>query len=237
MTIGIYYITNVVNGKYYIGSSLHIERRFKEHLNGLNKNKHHNRSLQFEWNSFGQSSFVFSIVDKLSSANAATVFSLEQFYLDAVKDWASVYNISRDTTNWVLGIKYKDSNYYSWNKEKKVFVVAYRVNGIQLKFGYFEDEEDAKCKVDYLKSLTKLQLIEYHKNIDPCKLTRKNNNNLVIMGEARRRSFKGYSFDKKRNVWRVRFPVTGKTANFGSFKFEKDAQKKVEEIISNGRCN
>lgn len=36
MTIGIYKITNTVNGKVYIGKSHNIEERFKQHIEGLN---------------------------------------------------------------------------------------------------------------------------------------------------------------------------------------------------------
>lgn len=31
MSIGIYKITNLLNGKIYIGQSIHIEKRWKEH--------------------------------------------------------------------------------------------------------------------------------------------------------------------------------------------------------------
>lgn len=36
---GVYQIYNTVNGKRYIGSSIHIEQRFKEHLRNLRANK------------------------------------------------------------------------------------------------------------------------------------------------------------------------------------------------------
>jgi predicted GIY-YIG superfamily endonuclease len=41
MTIGIYKITNTINGKYYIGSSTRIEHRIQEHKCYLGQNKHH----------------------------------------------------------------------------------------------------------------------------------------------------------------------------------------------------
>ena len=34
MTTGIYKITNLINGHIYIGQSINIERRFREHKNG-----------------------------------------------------------------------------------------------------------------------------------------------------------------------------------------------------------
>lgn len=43
---GVYQIYNTINGKRYIGSSIHIEQRFKEHLRNLRANKHANAHLQ-----------------------------------------------------------------------------------------------------------------------------------------------------------------------------------------------
>lgn len=39
--IGVYLITNNINGKMYIGSSINIERRWKEHLRDLRNGNHH----------------------------------------------------------------------------------------------------------------------------------------------------------------------------------------------------
>ena len=49
-TIGIYKIINKVNGKYYVGSSLNINKRWSVHKSALSKNKHHNDHLQNAWN-------------------------------------------------------------------------------------------------------------------------------------------------------------------------------------------
>ena len=60
---GVYQIYNTVNGKRYIGSSIHIEQRFKEHLRNLRANKHVNAHLQSAWNKYGEHSFVFEEVE------------------------------------------------------------------------------------------------------------------------------------------------------------------------------
>lgn len=39
---GIYQIYNPINNKRYIGSSINVERRLKEHLRNLEKNRHCN---------------------------------------------------------------------------------------------------------------------------------------------------------------------------------------------------
>lgn len=59
MTSGVYEIRNVVNGHKYIGSSLHVAKRFRLHLNKLRTNQHCNPYLQRAWNKYGESNFVF----------------------------------------------------------------------------------------------------------------------------------------------------------------------------------
>lgn len=65
--IGIYKITNNIDGHCYIGQSINIERRFEEHVNSNNTNKY----LRDEMNKYGVNNFTFDIVetcdkDKLS---------------------------------------------------------------------------------------------------------------------------------------------------------------------------
>lgn len=60
--IGIYKIQNNVNGKIYIGQSVNIEKRWKEHIYELNANKHINKHLQSAWNKYGKNNFDFTIV-------------------------------------------------------------------------------------------------------------------------------------------------------------------------------
>ena len=61
MNSGIYKITNLVNDKFYIGSSKDLERRKKEHFNHLRKNKHCNSHLQRSWNKYGEENFKFEV--------------------------------------------------------------------------------------------------------------------------------------------------------------------------------
>ena len=65
MKSGIYKITNVKNGKFYIGSAKDIDRRWWEHKNDLKKNKHKNPKLQHAWDFYGENSFEFIILENV----------------------------------------------------------------------------------------------------------------------------------------------------------------------------
>lgn len=62
--IGIYKIENIVNGKVYIGQSVNIEQRWKNHKYHLNNSTHYNDYLQRSWNKYKSDNFKFSILEE-----------------------------------------------------------------------------------------------------------------------------------------------------------------------------
>lgn len=60
---GIYCIENTVNNRKYIGLSRDIRRRWNEHKSELRNNCHANIYLQRAWNSYGEKSFSFNIIE------------------------------------------------------------------------------------------------------------------------------------------------------------------------------
>ena len=94
MKSGIYKITNLKNGKFYIGSSKDIERRWWEHTNELDKNIHINKKLQNAWNFYGKDNFKFEIIEELK--NEKLLLEREQHYLDTFQPYRNNigYNIA-----------------------------------------------------------------------------------------------------------------------------------------------
>lgn len=105
MSSGVYLIENMCNGKIYVGSSIHIERRFIEHRSSLNTGAHHNRHLQNAWNKDGGDAFRFRVLLYCDKAHLVTS---EQGALDYFRDrdgTDSLYNLNFDvkivsTTEW-----------------------------------------------------------------------------------------------------------------------------------------
>ena len=58
---GVYTIHNTVSGNTYIGSSRAFKRRFMQHRAALHGGKHQNRHLQYAWDKYGESAFVFKV--------------------------------------------------------------------------------------------------------------------------------------------------------------------------------
>jgi group I intron endonuclease len=69
MTCGIYKIVNLINKKIYIGSSVKIEKRWREHINALRKGCHENILLQRNFNKYKEKNFLFKIVKRVPKSH------------------------------------------------------------------------------------------------------------------------------------------------------------------------
>lgn len=98
MISGIYQIE--CNGKVYIGSSNHIDRRWKEHIYLLDRNAHPNNYLQNTYNRYGLNSFVFTVLEECSINE---LLDREQHYLDIVFSCGNTYNIAKNASSGMLG--------------------------------------------------------------------------------------------------------------------------------------
>ena len=79
MSSGIYQITNSINDKVYIGSSVNLVTRKRDHFKTLRKNKHQNQHLQNAFNKYGESCFDFSI---LHECDIDMLIVFEQYFID-----------------------------------------------------------------------------------------------------------------------------------------------------------
>lgn len=77
---GIYAIRNTVNDKFYVGSAVKFSRRKAQHFHLLRNGKHHSIRLQNAWNRYGESNFVFEILECIE--NILTLVDIEQRWID-----------------------------------------------------------------------------------------------------------------------------------------------------------
>lgn len=82
---------NKVDGKCYIGSTNCIRTRIMTHLRDLRKNNHGNQRLQTAWNSYGEESFVFELMEKCQD-DRLMLMEREQHYMDTN---VSDYNVCK----------------------------------------------------------------------------------------------------------------------------------------------
>lgn len=140
MTIGIYSILNKVNHKIYIGQSLDIEKRLKQHMSNSS-----NLDLKKDIEQFGINKFEFSILKK---CNANKLDTFEKKYIKYFQDKGiDIYNLSLvdkrlkkanrlDETIKEYGLSYiKSNNDYLINRYGEVyskkqyrFISSYYIN-------------------------------------------------------------------------------------------------------------
>ena len=63
----IYKIVNLVNDKFYVGSTNDSKVRFRQHRKLLRQNRHHCKHLQAAWNKYGEPKFDFVIIEHLDA--------------------------------------------------------------------------------------------------------------------------------------------------------------------------
>ena len=88
---GIYIITNISNGKVYIGQSRQLNGRKYKHFHSLEKGTHYNKHLQRAYSKYGPDSFTFSILEycEVEELNQREQYWISKFH---AMDLAHGYN-------------------------------------------------------------------------------------------------------------------------------------------------
>ena len=75
----IYKIINLINGKFYVGSTTNQKVRFRQHRKLLRGNRHHCKHLQAAWNKYGEDKFSFAPVEDVPETRSLQ--EIEETYL------------------------------------------------------------------------------------------------------------------------------------------------------------
>lgn len=151
----IYKITNLVNGKVYIGKTIYdCEKRFRQHLQEAKKHTH--RKLYNAINKYGQENFI---VETLIEADNSKLDELEQYYIDQYDSFRTGYNMTMGGDGGTN--HYVDMNIvcHLWDEGKTVGQIAdimkcpaSIVSNHLRKYSNFSSEEAfrrANCKTVY----------------------------------------------------------------------------------------
>ena len=79
---GVYMIRLLVDGRFYVGSSIDVKKRFIRHKKDLRRGGHHCAHLQRAWNKYGESNFEFAFICGIEKDRLLRV---EQYLIDSLK--------------------------------------------------------------------------------------------------------------------------------------------------------
>lgn len=155
---GIYIFINLENGKRYIGSSNNLYNRLHEHYHNLKNNKTHNKHLQAAWNKYGETKFIYGI---LEYCDEAIQFDREQYYLDFMQP---EYNL---TPNVVasIGIRVSDETKNKISNTLKNKYASKEIEPYKQQHNWikcwvynirtFKLEAECECLADAIRLITK----------------------------------------------------------------------------------
>lgn len=105
---GIYFITNKVNNKVYVGRAINLTRRKNKHFSELRCGVHDNEHLQRAFNKYGEANFTFEVAEEVAKDR---LFEVESQYLALARELPLLYyNMSYSSEGGRLGLKHSEES-------------------------------------------------------------------------------------------------------------------------------
>jgi group I intron endonuclease len=171
---GVYSITNTINNKIYVGSTIDLNSRYRTHFYMLSIQRHGNTHLQRAYDLYGFEAFKFEILELVSEDS--DLLNREQFYLDFYRKEIK-YNILA-TAGSNLGVEFSEEHKTKLSESNRVkyhglptgvtydttnenFVARIRYKGGRYTLGHFLTPEESCNELtkfkenpeDYIKKL------------------------------------------------------------------------------------
>lgn len=136
----VYKITNKINGKTYIGSSIHVQKRWRQHIN-ISKNVNspaYNYPLYCAFRKYGYENFIFEII-KDDFENTLDMLLYEQSMIDFYDSTSNGYNQTRLTLPTENAIK--NCTHYIEKHRQKCAKIDSQNNILEVYNSYHEAAE------------------------------------------------------------------------------------------------
>jgi group I intron endonuclease len=114
---GIYQIVNLMDGKFYIGSTTDFKRRKRSHFSELNLKIHKNKHLIYAYNIYGKENFKFEILEYIK--DKTKLVEHEQWWLNLFFDnCKTCYNV-QPIAGSTLGYNHTEETKQKMSKTRK----------------------------------------------------------------------------------------------------------------------
>jgi hypothetical protein len=88
----VYTITNTINGRIYIGSSLGGINRINQHKSLLSRNKHYCKDLQSDYNEIGADKFKYKTIHEYDDISRYKLSRVEEYEIRQYSKTHNLYN-------------------------------------------------------------------------------------------------------------------------------------------------
>lgn len=154
---GIYKITNIINGKYYIGQSIYLKKRLKRHLSY--KSHKDNLALYKAFDKYGIDKFTIEILETIDTEKCnidikSELDRLEIFYIKKYNSYISGYNQTIGGDAGITGYKFTEEQRKKVSEHQKlcahnfykpVYLKSIITGNIKMYISECHAAEDMKC--------------------------------------------------------------------------------------------
>lgn len=143
---GVYQIINNINNKSYIGSAaVSFKKRWRRHINDLDKKIHCNIPLQRAWNKYKKENFSFEII---KICNADDCIKYEQEYIDKLKPEYNLCKIAGSS----LGFKASQKTKIKMSMARKGKKIKSEIIEARIRNKTHAGENNGRSKLTQLKA-------------------------------------------------------------------------------------
>ncbi len=186
---GIYRIVNLVNGKCYVGHASNLRARKAVHFSKLKNNKHGNQHLQDSFNLYGESNFIFEVLEIIEFPSDFSINrkKYRKYLCPYEQKWIDFYNSSDGNYGYNEVPSAENSLGYIHKSETKIKMSKNHadVSGINNPmYGVPSPMTDRKHIPESIDKMKKAQLGEKHWNYGQHQTEESNlKRRLALLGE------------------------------------------------------